>query len=69
MWEVELDANLSNDLAIVSYLIEDSIVGDQKMPDNTHNSSYAIRASLNEETYILAREEKLSTIITKNNKH
>ena len=41
--EVEkLDPNLS-DLAIVSYLIEDSIVGDQKMPDNTHNSSYVHR--------------------------
>ena len=42
--EVEkLDANLSNDLAIVSCLIEDSIIGDQKMPDNTHNSSYVHR--------------------------
>jgi hypothetical protein len=42
--EVEkLDQNLTNQLGIVSYLIEDSLVGDQKMVDNSHNSSYVHR--------------------------
>lgn len=42
--EVEkLDQNLTNELGIVSYLIEDSLVGDQKMSDNSHNSSYVHR--------------------------
>jgi hypothetical protein len=42
--EVEkLDQNLTNELGIVSYLIEDSLVGDQKMNDNSHNSSYVHR--------------------------
>jgi hypothetical protein len=42
--EVEkLDATLTNDLGIVSYLIEDSLIGDQKMSDNSHNSSYIHR--------------------------
>ncbi|MFN5909873.1 MAG: Omp28-related outer membrane protein [Bacteroidota bacterium] len=41
--EVEkLDNNLG-DLGIVVYMIEDSLVGDQKMSDNTHNSSYIHR--------------------------
>ena len=39
----KLDAGLNNELALVSYLIEDSLVGDQKMPDNTHNSAYVHR--------------------------
>ena len=42
--EVEkLDATLTNDLGIVSYIIEDSLIGDQKMSDNSHNSSYIHR--------------------------
>jgi hypothetical protein len=42
--EIEkLDQNLTNQLGIVSYLIEDSLVGDQKMSDNSHNSSYVHR--------------------------
>ena len=42
--EIEkLDQNLNNGLKIVAYLIEDSLVGDQKMSDNSHNSSYIHR--------------------------
>lgn len=42
--EVEkLDQNLTNQLGIVTYLIEDSLVGDQKMSDNSHNSAYIHR--------------------------
>lgn len=41
--EVErLDATLAN-LGLVVYLIEDSLVGDQKMSDNSHNDSYIHR--------------------------
>lgn len=41
--EVEkLDASLG-DLAMVVYMIEDSLVGDQKMSDNSHNASYIHR--------------------------
>lgn len=39
----KLDAGLTNDLAIVVYMQEDSLVGDQKMSDNSHNSSYVHR--------------------------
>lgn len=42
--EIEkMDQSLSNELAVVTYLIEDSLVGDQKMGDNSHNSSYIHR--------------------------
>ncbi|MFM7472600.1 MAG: Omp28-related outer membrane protein, partial [Crocinitomicaceae bacterium] len=42
--EVEkLDQNLTNELGVVVYLLEDSLVGDQKMSDNSHNSSYVHR--------------------------
>jgi len=42
--EVEkLDQSLTNELGIVSYLLEDSLVGDQKMSDNSHNASYVHR--------------------------
>jgi hypothetical protein len=42
--EVEkVDQNLSNGLGVVVYLLEDSLVGDQKMSDNSHNSSYVHR--------------------------
>jgi hypothetical protein len=42
--EVEkLDQTITNELAVVTYLIEDSLVGDQKMSDNSHNSSYIHR--------------------------
>ena len=41
--EVEkLDASLA-DLGLVVYLIEDSLVGDQKMSDNSHNENYIHR--------------------------
>lgn len=39
----KLDASLTNDLGIVVYLQEDSLVGDQKMSDNSHNSTYIHR--------------------------
>ena len=42
--EVEkIDQSITNELAVVTYLIEDSLVGDQKMVDNSHNSSYIHR--------------------------
>jgi hypothetical protein len=42
--EIEnLNASITNDLAIVGYIIEDSLVGDQKMSDNSHNESYIHR--------------------------
>ncbi len=42
--EIEkLDPNLSNDLGIVAALLEDSLVGDQKMSDNSHNANYIHR--------------------------
>ena len=42
--EVEkLDQNLTNELGVVVYLLEDSLVGDQKMSDNSHNSNYVHR--------------------------
>ncbi|HBW85821.1 MAG TPA: hypothetical protein DEF82_03495 [Crocinitomicaceae bacterium] len=42
--EIEkLDQNLTNELGVVVYLLEDSLVGDQKMSDNSHNSSYVHR--------------------------
>ncbi len=37
------DPALANDLAMVVYFIEDSIVGDQKMGDNSHNATYVHR--------------------------
>jgi hypothetical protein len=42
--EVEkLDNSLTNELGIVTYLLEDSLVGDQKMNDNSHNTNYVHR--------------------------
>lgn len=39
-----LDASLvASQLAVVTYLIEDSIIGDQKMGDNSHNETYVHR--------------------------
>ncbi|MFA9211083.1 MAG: Omp28-related outer membrane protein [Moraxellaceae bacterium] len=39
-----LDASLvANQLGMVVYLIEDSIIGDQKMSDNSHNPTYVHR--------------------------
>jgi hypothetical protein len=39
-----LDASLvANQLGMVVYLIEDSIIGDQKMGDNSHNATYVHR--------------------------
>ncbi len=39
----KLDQTLTNELGIVAYLLEDSLVGDQKMSDNSHNQSYIHR--------------------------
>ena len=39
----KLDATLTNELGIVAYILEDSLVGDQKMSDNSHNTSYIHR--------------------------
>jgi hypothetical protein len=39
----KIDQNLTNELGIVAYLLEDSLVGDQKMSDNTHNHNYVHR--------------------------
>jgi hypothetical protein len=51
----KLDQSLTNELGIVTYLIEDSLVGDQKMSDNSHNSSYIHRdihrGNLNNQTF------------------
>jgi hypothetical protein len=42
--EIEkLDNGISDDLGVVVYLIEDSLVGDQKMADNSHNQTYVHR--------------------------
>ena len=38
-----LDAGITNDLYTVVYLIEDSIVAKQKMPNNTTNDTYIHR--------------------------
>ena len=38
-----VDANVSGNLGITVYLLEDSLVGDQKMSDNSHNSNYIHR--------------------------
>jgi len=39
----KIDPSLTNDLGIVGYIIEDSLVGDQKMSDNSHNHEYIHR--------------------------
>lgn len=42
--EIEkLDANLSSELGVVACIVEDSLVGDQKMSDNSHNPNYVHR--------------------------
>ncbi|MEN9699246.1 MAG: hypothetical protein RLZZ301_444 [Bacteroidota bacterium] len=42
--EVEkLDQSITNELAIVASIVEDSLVGDQKMSDNSHNHNYIHR--------------------------
>jgi hypothetical protein len=42
--EVEkLDQSLPNEFGIVAYIIEDSLIGDQKMSDNSHNENYIHR--------------------------
>ncbi len=43
---IEIDpkeANVISDLSIMVYLLEDSLVGDQKMSDNSHNTAYVHR--------------------------
>jgi hypothetical protein len=37
------DASVISDLSIMVYLLEDSLVGDQKMSDNSHNTAYVHR--------------------------
>jgi hypothetical protein len=39
----KLDPTLTNELGIVAYILEDSLVGDQKMNDNSHNQNYIHR--------------------------
>jgi hypothetical protein len=39
----KIDQQLTNELGIVAYVLEDSLIGDQKMSDNSHNSSYIHR--------------------------
>jgi len=42
--EIEkLDPNLNNELAVVACIVEDSLIGDQKMSDNSHNPNYIHR--------------------------
>jgi hypothetical protein len=47
--------DVNENLAIMVYLLEDSLVGDQKMADNSHNTSYVHRdihrGNLNNETF------------------
>ncbi len=38
-----IDAAVTENLSIAVYLLEDSLVGDQKMSDNSHNSNYIHR--------------------------
>ncbi|MDC1244076.1 Omp28-related outer membrane protein [Crocinitomicaceae bacterium] len=38
-----IDQGVTSKLGIAVYLIEDSLIGDQKMSDNSHNSSYTHR--------------------------
>jgi hypothetical protein len=49
------ESSIIDDLSIMVYLIEDSLVGDQKMSDNSHNSSYVHRdihrGNLNNESF------------------
>ena len=68
--EVEkVDAGLNNDLGIVSYLIEDSLVGDQKMPDNSHNSSYVHRDTHRGNLSGSAFGRNLTSSLMSNNKY
>jgi hypothetical protein len=39
----KIDPSLTNELGIITSIFEDSLVGDQKMIDNSHNSSYVHR--------------------------
>jgi hypothetical protein len=39
----KIDQTISDDLGLVVYLLEDSLVGDQKMSDNSHNTEYIHR--------------------------
>jgi hypothetical protein len=39
----KIDPSLTNELGIITSIYEDSLVGDQKMSDNSHNSSYVHR--------------------------
>ena len=42
--EIEkIDNTIANDIGVVVYLIEDSLVADQKMGDNSHNATYIHR--------------------------
>jgi thiol-disulfide isomerase/thioredoxin len=39
----KIDQSITDDLGLVVYLLEDSLVGDQKMSDNSHNTEYVHR--------------------------
>jgi hypothetical protein len=39
----KIDQTLTNELGIVAYLLEDSLVGDQKMSEHSHNHNYIHR--------------------------
>jgi len=65
----KVDAGLNNDLGIVSYLIEDSLIGDQKMPDNSHNSSYVHRDTHRSNLSGLAFGRNLTNDLMTNDKY
>ena len=65
----KVDAGLNNDLGIVSYLIEDSLIGDQKMPDNSHNSSYVHRDTHRSNLSGSAFGRNLTSSLMSNNKY
>ena len=51
----KIDPTLTSELGIVASILEDSLVGDQKMNDNSHNTSYVHRdihrGNLNNQTF------------------
>lgn len=67
--EVEqLDAGVTSDLYIAGYILEDTLVGDQKMPDNSHNESYIHREIMRGTIDGRAFGTQLENPVTKNGK-
>lgn len=67
--EVEqIDLGITSDLYLVGYVIEDSLVGDQKMPDNTHNHTYVHRDIMRKTIDGRAFGTKLTAPVDKNGK-